>query len=149
MQSLLGARSGWRSGGRWWGRRTAGSACAVWGSRALWAASPSRTHAGAGSGFALGCLFRPDVPWRPTRFAAHLQQAVGVLCLGVAVDPGASPVSALPLLRGILPGCWGTPVYLLKAVYLRISSRKFFCTYCIVFLVGVWVGKMKGGTCPL
>lgn len=38
-----------------------------------------------------------------TLFAAHLQQAVRVLCVGAEVDARASPFSALPVLRWILP----------------------------------------------
>lgn len=36
--------------------------------------------------------------------AARPQPAVGVLRLGADVGPGASPFSAWPVLRGILPG---------------------------------------------
>lgn len=35
--------------------------------------------------------------------AAYPQQAVRVLCLGVDVDAGASPSSALPVLCGVFP----------------------------------------------
>ena len=76
--------------------------------------------------------------------AVHPQQAGRVLCLGAEVDTGASPVSALPLLHRILPSFRRTAVYLLKALYLRISSGKFFCTYCLIFLVGFWGGSMEG-----
>ena len=75
--------------------------------------------------------------------AAHPQQAGRVLRLGAEVDPGAAPLSALPVLRPVLPSFGRAAVRLLKALYLRISSGKFFCTYRLV-LVGLWSGTVKG-----
>lgn len=75
--------------------------------------------------------------------AAHLQPAVGVLCLGADVDTRAPSFPAWSVLHGIPPSFWGTAVCLLKALYLRISSGKLFCTYYSIFLVICGVGKWK------
>ena len=78
-----------------------------------------------------------------TLSAAHPQQAVSVLCVGAEVDARASPFSALPVLRWILPGFGRTALHPLKAVHLRISSGKFFRMYRIIFWWECGVGKWK------